>query len=223
MKSSKSWDEFNRPDGGESNLKTISLLYFYDLLAPDFPDDVDDFLLALEDKLGGTNASKTPSGSGGSSHLLDPSVWLLASFVVVPLIKKYLDGLLNGDALKGLGEGHRKEIESWFLKLEKDLGTIVLVTNDLLKDYPNAVVCRQQKTDLVLRVDLGCNKLNITLNKNHSDESRAMIPGSIVKAVKHIVEDQTEGNLGDFSLQYDPRSKEWCMYVTTLIKLSEKS
>jgi len=66
MKSSKSWDEFNRPDGGESNLKTISLLYFYDLLAPDFPDDVDDFLLALEDKLGGTNASKTPSGSGSN-------------------------------------------------------------------------------------------------------------------------------------------------------------
>ncbi|MBD2081394.1 hypothetical protein [Leptolyngbya sp. FACHB-17] len=223
MKSSSSWEGFNRPSRAESKLETISLLYSYDLLDPDFPDEVKHFLLSLEEKLGGT---RCPIVRGSGSNFLSPvtpAIGLVVSFVIAPFIRKYLDGLLNGDALKEIGESHREEIASWFFKLEKELTTIVAVTNGLLKDYPHAVVCRHQKTDLILKVDLGNNQLSIALNKYHSDEARAMIPSSIVKAVKYIVENQLKGSLGDFSLQYNFQSKEWCMHVTTLIKLSEKS
>jgi hypothetical protein len=223
MKSSGSWEGFNRPNKVESKLQTISLLYSYDLLDPDSPDEVKYFLLSLEEKFGGT---RYPIIRGSGSNFLSPvtpAIGLVISFVVAPFIRKYLDGLLNGDALKELGESHNQEITSWFFKLEKELVTIVAVTNDLLKDYPNAVVCRHQETDLILKVDLGHNKLSISLNKYHSYEARAMIPGSIVKAVKYIVENQVEGSLGDFSLQYNSQSKEWCMHVTKLIKLPEKS
>ncbi|WP_250121358.1 hypothetical protein [Chroococcidiopsis sp. CCMEE 29] len=180
-------------------------------------------MLSLEDRLGGT---RCPIIRGSGSNFLSPvtpAIGLAVSIVVAPFIRKYLDGLLKGDALKELGESHREEVASWFFKLEKELATIVAVTNDLLKDYPNAVVCHHQKTDLTLEVDLGSNKLSVTLNRYHSDEARAMIPGSIVKAVKYIAENQVEGSLGDFSLQYDSQSKEWCMHVTKLIKLSERS
>lgn len=223
MKSSNSWEGFNRPSGVESKLETVSLLYSYDLLDPDSPDDVKHFLLSLEDKFGGTRCPIIRGSGGDFLTPVTPAIELVVSFVVVPFIRKYLDGLLNGDALKEVGKSHREEVASWFLKLEKELATIVTVTNDLLKDYPNAVVCRQQKTDLVLKVDLGSDELSLALNRYHSDEARAMIPGSIVKAVKYIVENQIEGNLGDFSLQYNFQSKDWCMHVTTLIKLSEKS
>lgn len=223
MRSSSFWEEFNRPSKAESKLETVSLFYGHDLLNPDFPDDVKHFLLSLEDKLGGTRCITI--GSSGSNFLspVTPAIWLAVSFVVAPLIRKYLDGLLKGDALKELGESHREEVASWFFKLEKELGTIVAVTNDLLKDYPNAVMCRHQKTDLILKVDLGNNKLSVALNRHHSDEARAMIPSSIIKAVKYIVENEVEGSLGDFSLQYDSQSKGWCMHVTTSIELSERS
>ena len=223
MRSSSSWEEFNRPSKAESKLETISLFYSYDLLDPDFPDDVKHFLLSLEDRLGGT---RCPIIRGSGSNFLSqvtPAIGLAVSFVVAPFIRKYLDGLLKGDALKELGESHREEVASWFFKLEKELAIIVAVTNDLLKDYPNAVVCRHQKTDLILKVDLGSNQLSVALSRYHSDEVRAMIPASIVKAVKYIIENSVEKNLGDFSLQYDSQSKEWCMHVTTLIKLSERS
>jgi len=220
MKSSNSWERVNK---SESKLETISLFYSYDLLDPDFPDDVKHFLLSLEDKLGGTR-SPIIRGSGSNFLLpVTPAIGLAISFVVVPFIRKYLDGFLKGDALKELGESHREEVESWFFKLEKELAIIVAVTNDLLKDYPYTVVCRRKKTDLILKVNLGSNQLSLTLNKYHSDEARAMIPASIVKAVKYIIENPVERNLGDFSLQYDSQSKEWCMHVTTFIKLSETS
>jgi hypothetical protein len=218
MRSSSSWESVSKV---ESKLETISLFYSYD--NHDFPDDVKYFLLSLEDKFGGTRG---PIIQGSGSDFLSPVtpvIELAVSFVVVPFIKKYLDGFLNGDALKELGESHREEVASWFFKLEKELTTIVSVTNDLLKDYPNAVVCRHQKTDLILEVDLGSNKLSLALTRYDCDEARAMIPGSIVKAVKHIVENEVEESLGNFSLQYDYEAKEWCMHVTRLIKLSKRS
>ncbi len=173
MRSSSSWEGFNRPSKAESKLETVSLFYGYDLLDPDFPDDVKHFLLSLEDKLGGTRA---PIIRGSGSNFLSPvtpAIGLAVSFVVAPFVRKYLDGLLKGDALKELGESHREEVASWFFKLEKELATIVAVTNDLLKDYPNAVVCRHQRTDLILEVDLDSSKLSIPLNKYDSDEARA--------------------------------------------------
>ncbi len=75
----------------------------------------------------------------------------------------------------------------------------------------------------MLEVDLDSSKLSITLNRYDSDEARAMIPSSVVKAVKYILENQVEGSLGDFNLRYDSLSREWYMYVTTLLKLPERS
>lgn len=222
MKSSNSWQGFDIRNRVNSKLETISLLYSYNLIDSDFPDEVKYFLLSLEEKLGG---NRYPIVSGRGDNFLSPvtpAIGLAVSFVVAPFIRKYLDGLLNGDALKEAGISHREEIASWFPKLEKDLATIIAITNDLLKDYPNAIVCRRQKTELMLKVDLGSNQLRVALSRYHSDEVRAMIPGNIVKAVKYIVENQLEENLGDFRLQYNYQSKEWCMHVTSLVKLPEK-
>ncbi|MBD1845153.1 hypothetical protein H6F89_17440 [Cyanobacteria bacterium FACHB-63] len=186
-------------------------------------DDSKQFLLSLEDRLGGERTLLAKGSGDIFLSPVSPAIGLVASFVVAPLIRKYLDGLLDGDALEELGESHREEVASWFFKLEEDITTIVAVTDDLLKDYPNAFVCRRQQTDLVLTVDLGSSKLGIVLNKYHPDEARETLPNSIVKAVKYIVENQVEGSLGDFSLQYDSQSEEWYMHVTMLIKLSERS
>jgi hypothetical protein len=223
MISSISWEGFNRVSKAESKLETISLLYGYDLCYADFPDDVKHFLLSLEDRLGGTRAPIIQGSGSNFLSLVTPAIELAVSFVVAPFIRKYLDGLLDADALKELGESHREGFTSWFFNLEKELSTIVAVSNDLLKEYPNAVVCRHQKTDLLLKVDLGSNKLRIALNRYDGDEAIAKIPDSIVKAVKHIIQNKVEGSLGDFSLQYDYEAKEWCMNVTTLIKLSERN
>ncbi|MBW4439642.1 MAG: hypothetical protein KME10_00125 [Plectolyngbya sp. WJT66-NPBG17] len=117
MTSSNSWKGFNRWSKAESKLETISLRYSYDLLDPDYPSDVKHFLLSLEDKLGG---NRYPIIRGSSSNFLSPvtpAIGLAISFVVAPFIRKYLDGLLKGDALKELGESHREEVASWFSKL----------------------------------------------------------------------------------------------------------
>lgn len=222
MKNSGSWEEFDLSSRVDSKLETISLSYIYDLLVPDFPDDVKHFLLSLEDKLGGARYSVIRGSGSDFLSPVTPAIGLVVSLVAAPFIRKYLDGLLNGDALKNLGETHHEGIALWFSKLEKEFATIVEVTNDLLKDYPDAVVCRRQKTDLVLRVDLGSNKLSVALNRGHSNEARAKIPSSIVRAVKYIVENPVGENLGDFTLRYDSLAQEWRMHVTTLIKLSDK-
>ncbi|MBO1059101.1 MAG: hypothetical protein HEQ27_22380 [Dolichospermum sp. JUN01] len=69
MKSSGSWEGFNRPNKVESKLQTISLLYSYDLLDPDSPDEVKYFLLSLEEKFGGT---RYPIIRGSGSNFLSP-------------------------------------------------------------------------------------------------------------------------------------------------------
>jgi len=176
----------------------------------------------LEDKFGG---KRCPVISGSGSQFLPPvtpAIEIVVSFVAIPFIRKYLDGVLNGEALKELGEKHRETISSWFSKLENELETVVTVTNDLLKDYPKAVVCRRQETDFILEVDLDTKKLRAVLNKNHSTEARVKLPGSIVKAVRYIVENQTDQYLEEFKLHFDFQSKEWDLYATTPIKLSNE-
>jgi hypothetical protein len=219
MVKSGSWEGFERFSKAASKLETVSLSYRYDLIDSDFPNDLKAFLLALEGKFGGTRYPKGPSGRGDNYlSAVAPAVGIVVSFIVVPLIRKYLDGIFNVDALKELGESHRDAINSWFSELEKELDMIVAITNNLLKEHPEALICRRQRTDLVLRTDLGDIKLSVALTRHHSEEIRAMIPHSIVRALRYLAENHAKGNnLGDFTLRYDHNEKKWFMHVTNVI------
>ncbi len=222
MKSYQS-EDFESWKTGESKLETISLGYVHNLGDADSPSDVREFLTAIDERFGGSTVPVL-QGSGGSSDnflsVLTPNVTIVISFIVFPLLRKYLDGLFNGDALKQLGEDHRKEINLWFSKLEQELDMVVAVTNDLLKEYPETLTCRRQRTDLILETNLGESRLSIILSRYHSKEVRAAIPGSIVDAVKYLIENRTEEHLGNFTLHYDSDKKKWLVHVTNVINFS---
>lgn len=222
MVKSGSWEGFERDSKVASKLETVSLGYRYDLIDPDSPNDLKVFLLALEEKFGGTRSPNGPSGRG-DNYLSEvvPAVGIVVSFIVVPLIRKYLDGLFSGDALKELGERQHDAINLWFSKLEKELDMIVAITNDLLKEYPEALICRRQKTDLILKTDLGDIKLIVPLTRYHSKEIRAMVPGSIVRAIRYLAKNHAkDDNLGEFTLRYDHKEEKWFMHVTNVIDFS---
>jgi hypothetical protein len=217
-----SWEGFERYSKVASKLEAVSLGYRYDLIDPDSPNDLKAFLLAIEEKLGGSRYPNGPRGRGDNYlSAVAPAVEIGASFIVVPLIRKYLDGFFNGDVLKELGESHRNAINSWFSKLEKELDIVVATTNNLLKEYPEALICRRQRTDLILKTDLGDIKLSVALTRYHSEEIRAMIPSSIVRAVRYLAENYAKGNnFGDFTLYYDHDEKKWFMRATNVIDFS---
>jgi hypothetical protein len=221
MKKSYSSEDFESWKKGESKLETISLLYSHHLGNADAPGDVRDFLIALDKRFGGSTFPVLQgSGSSYLASVVTPNVGILVSFIVAPLVRKYLDGLFNGDALKELGEDHRKEIKLWFSKLEQELDMVVAVTNDLLKEYPETLTCRRQRTDLILETNLGKSRLSIILNKHHSQEIRAAIPGSIVNAIKYLIENPAEEHVANFTLRYDSDEKKWLIHATNVINLS---
>ncbi|MBD2328963.1 hypothetical protein [Alkalinema sp. FACHB-956] len=220
MKKSYSWEGFESWKKGESKLETISLLYSYDLGDADAPSDVRDFLIALEERFGGSTYPVIRLSGDNYLSVVTPSVGILVSFIVAPLVRKYLDGFFNGDGLKELGETHREEITLWFSKLEQELDVVVAATNDLLQEYPETLICRRQRTDLILETNLGESKLSIALNRHHSQEIRAAIPSSIVNAIKYLIENPPEGHLGNFTLHYDSSKKKWLIHVTNVIDFS---
>lgn len=221
MKKSYSWEDFERWKKGESKLETISLLYSHYLDDADSQIDARDFLIVLNERFGGS-CYPVFQGSGDTTCLpaVTPAIGIIVSFIVAPLIRKYLDGFLSGDEIKALGENNREEISLWFSKLEQELDILAAVTNDLLKEYPKAFICRRQRTNLILETNLGKSKLSIALSKDHSQEARAAIPSSIVNAIKYLAENPTDGNLGDFILRYDSGKNKWLIYVTNVIDFS---
>jgi hypothetical protein len=97
---------------------------------------------------------------------------------------------------------------------------VVAVTNDLLKEYPETLTCRRQRTGLILETNLGESRLSIVLDRHHSQEVRAAIPVSIVNAIKYLIKNPTEEHLGNFTLHYDSGKKKWLIHVTNVIDLS---
>jgi hypothetical protein len=90
MKKSYSSKDFELCKKGESKLETISLTYSHDLDGADAPSDVRDFLIALDERFGGSTVPVLQGSGNNYLSVVTPSVGILVSFIVAPLVRKYL-------------------------------------------------------------------------------------------------------------------------------------
>lgn len=160
----------------------------------------------LESELGG---SKNPYAAIFGAIDLVTVVEIAAGFTAAaalkPLVQKYFEGLLNADAIKVLGEEHRKEILAWLKQVEADIDFLVTkATGSLRKaaSYPD-------EEAVALRFQTGDGEMYVVLNHDDmSSDILANLPKGIVKALQFLSEIGLQDGIA-FQLYFSKEATEW--------------
>jgi hypothetical protein len=173
--------------------------------------DLEAFLSGLQNEVGG---EREPYGSRKGAldlvSFLELAVVFTAGIALRPVVQKYFEGLLNADALKKLGEEHRKQLVEWFVECENSLLELIQAVQSSLALIHTSFTFRGKEEALVLEVPTGAGTLYVVLNhKNISPVLLKNLPKGIVSAIRFLYETGFPDRTIAFQLYYDREAKEW--------------
>jgi hypothetical protein len=173
--------------------------------------ELEAFLSSLQNEVGG---EREPYGSRkGALDLvtfLELAIVFTAGIALRPVVQKYFEGLLNADALKKLGEEHRKQIVEWFVEFENSLSELIKAVHSNLALIHTSFTFRGKEEALVLEIPTGAGTLYVVLNhKNISPILLKNLPKGIVSAIRFLHETGFSDRTIAFQLYYDKEAKGW--------------
>lgn len=223
MHNMNAWRSFKKTSKANSKLDNIKIRYLYHPLGCEYPEDFKQLLISLQDKFGGTRS--TPLVAAGSDGLIEFSfvLKLNLTIIIAPFIAKFLDGLLNGDELKRVGEDYRRRALKWFSQTEKEVAELIRETENLLIAYPNALVCKGlgTKIPIIIEVDEDLSKIKIFVEFDAElpEEAIRSLSLSISNAVSFIVGNKAMAGIEKLEMKFDYFSNEWFLQSITAIEI----
>ncbi|MDI6759729.1 MAG: hypothetical protein QMD05_02765 [Candidatus Brocadiaceae bacterium] len=130
------------------------------------------------------------------------------SLTIKPVISKYLEGFLNTDKVKQLGEEHRKIITDWFLRLESDVSKLIdLIQRIDIKRIP----IEDKERALAITIYLG-KRTTLYVVLNHEARTprlMANLPIGLTKAVRFLAERGIPEDALVCQLYFDKETEKW--------------
>ncbi|URD51261.1 hypothetical protein [Chroococcidiopsis sp. CCNUC1] len=173
--------------------------------------DLEAFLTELQNEVGG---ERSPYYSRGGAIDLVAFFGVVVAFVIAPTLQsaaqKYLEGLLNLDELKNLGEGHRKQIFRWFQEIETRVYRLIRTIQAKQFLISRTFTFQQKEEALVLEVPTKFGTIYVVLNHKHiSPTLLENLPRGIVAAIRYLHENSLLEEGIAFQLYFDVASQEW--------------
>jgi hypothetical protein len=189
-------------------MKSLYIKYEYQIAEEKY---LEDFLTELQKEVGGENSSY--SSRRGAIDLV-AFLGIVLTFAIVPTlqsaVQKYLEGLFSLDELKGLGEGHRKQILRWFQELETNVSRLIKAIQAGRARINKNFTFQQKEEALVLEIPTRFGTIYIVLNHKHmSPTLLENLPRGVVAAIRYLHEGSRLDGAIAFQLYYDATSQEW--------------
>ncbi len=188
-------------------MKTVEVEYTY---LTTNEQQLDIVLAKLERDIGGKR--KPYFLRGGAIDLvtiLDIVVGFVGGVTVRPAVQKYLEGFLGTDALKPLGEGHRRELNNWFAEVEQDVAKVTSSVHAGLQPLQAPITFNNKSEAVGIQIQLKTGILHVVLNhKGISPQLLNNLPSGVVAAIKYLSESNSISG-SNFQLYFDRRSQTW--------------
>lgn len=173
--------------------------------------DLEAFLSELQDEVGG---ERNPYSSRKGAIDLVTFLSIVATFVIVPTlqsaVQKYLEGLLDFDGLKDLGEAHRKQIFIWFQRIGNEVLRLVRAVQEKQLLIRKPFTFQQKEEALALEIPTKFGNTYIVLNHKYiSSTLLENLPRAVVTAIRYLHENLPLEEAIVFQLYYDASSQDW--------------
>ena len=174
-------------------------------------EDLENFLSELQDEVGG---ERNPYSSRRGAICLVTFLSIVATFIIVPTVQsavqKYLEGLLNFDGLKDLGEAHRKQVAIWFQKIGNEVRRLVRSVQENQFLIRKRFTFQQKEEALALEIPTKFGSIYIVLNHEYTSPTLLEnLPKAVVAAIRYLHEHPPLEESIVFQLYFDTSSQEW--------------
>lgn len=129
---------------------------------------------------------------------------------ITPVLKKYFEGLLNADELKKLGDKHRSELSSFYIKVRSNLKQLISpVVNSPKAVFPSYTFQGFEQA-AALRIDFGGIECFIVLNNTSiNDELINKIPEAVTSIIHMLMNNGLPEETHVLQLYYDRNERDW--------------
>ena len=170
-----------------------------------------DAITSLETEIGGERElHEGQKGAVDNLSFLEIVAWITASLPVQIVAKKYLEGLLNADGIKKLGEDHRAKLTEWTRSIAIDLAGIVAALSKLLDHGLPTLNYRGHAKALTLLIPIPAGQCYVTLNHARmSTRTLANLPRGIMRLLEFMSQGSLPQDCRLFQLYFDEVTHEW--------------
>jgi hypothetical protein len=219
------WKNFKKTSKVDSKLENIQIKYLYFPQGCEHPEELKGLLVSLQNKFSGTRT--VPIMGAGADGFVEFSLTLKLnlSIIVAPFIAKFLDGLLNGDGLKQVGENYRKIFLRWFSKTEAEIMEIITEIENLLEAYPNVLVRKGSNTSIPIVIEVKQDRIKIKILIEYKPDlpkkAIEILPLSISNAVCFFARNETKADTNEINMEFDFDSNKWILKSITITEIPE--
>ena len=180
---------------------------------------LDAVLAELEKEIGGKRAPcRIRGGAIDVVTFLEITLTWVVSTTLSQLFKKYIEGLLDADSVKKMGESHRAELKNWYSTVESQINSIVDSVERVRSITP---IFTFQDHEECLALVFGLpNGASCYVVLNHPRMSSAMlkrIPQAVVNTLRYAIEDGLPADVRSAQSYYDRDTDSWpYLFIPTI-------